>query len=76
MTFNAVRHRVVVIRVETPEAGGDPWRVEVLEVGRHVGGDRLLGRATGAAETCRIVQDWFIEISGTRAPPEPAHDNA
>ncbi len=68
----AARYRVVVVRVELPEANGDAWRVELLEVGQRPGGDRLLGRATDAAGACRTLQRWFDEIStDTRPDADP-----
>jgi hypothetical protein len=63
----AARYRVVVVRVELPETDDDTWRIELLEVGRRAGGDRLLGRATDTTGAFRILRSWFDEIP---VPPD------
>lgn len=64
------RHRVAVIRVETPEDGDGHWRVDLFEVLPHAGGDRLVGRAADFAAACRMLLDWLREIADDAEVPE------
>jgi hypothetical protein len=63
------RHRVAVIRVEArgPDGG---LLIEVLEVSRAAGGDRLLGSATTARGVCRVIDAWLRDICSNGVPPE------
>lgn len=70
VTTDSDRHRVAVIRVEVREQPDDALLIEVLEVGRVPGGDRLLGAATTAAGVCRVIERWLREIASHRVPPE------
>ena len=63
-TPTGVRHEVAVVRVEVRATGNTQLLIELLEVGRESGQDRLLGRATNAAEAGRLLEDWLITLMG------------
>jgi hypothetical protein len=44
-------------------ASGD-LLIELLEVGRERGDDRLLGSATSATEACRVLEIWLRRLCG------------
>ena len=67
-------HRVAVIRVEVRDQPGDGLLIELLEVGRVPGGDRLLGSATTASGVCRVIERWLRELTSQRRPPDIGAD--
>jgi hypothetical protein len=54
---------VAVVRVEV--RGGTPGEllIELIEVGPERSSDRLLGRATNAADACRVLEAWLQNLS-------------
>jgi len=50
---------VAVVRVEVRDADDARLLIELLEVGRKPDGDKLLGRATSAADACRMLNHWL-----------------
>jgi hypothetical protein len=61
-------HRVAVIRIEVRGQPADGLLIELLEVGRAPGGDRLLGSATTASGLCRLMESWLQELTLPRRP--------
>lgn len=68
------RHRVAVIRVEVREESTDGLLIELLEVGRMPGGDRVLGSATTPAGACRVLECWLAELTSQRVNPQIGAD--
>ncbi|HEV2781360.1 MAG TPA: hypothetical protein VGX25_18410 [Actinophytocola sp.] len=65
------------MRVEVRDADGPRLRIELLEVGHDHGRDRLLGRATNAADACRMLDDWLGALAaGIGSGPSAADDGA
>jgi hypothetical protein len=63
MTSDGERHRIAVIRVEVLDQSAPGLLIELLEVGRDPGADRLLVSATTAAGLGRVIEDWLRELS-------------
>lgn len=71
----AVRHEVAVVRVEVRDAAGAQLLIEVLELGREPARDRLLGRATNAADACRLLDSGIGALGADhRSGTSPAAD--
>jgi hypothetical protein len=71
------RHQVAVVRVEVRDADNVRLRIELLEVGHDRGRDRLLGRATNAADACRMLDNWLRALAaGTGTGPLAPDDGA
>ncbi|MGH3615744.1 MAG: hypothetical protein ACRDRK_24740 [Pseudonocardia sp.] len=61
---------VAVVRVlGHGHAAAEDLLVEVLEVGRDGGVDRVLGRATTVAGACLVLEEWLTAL----AKPGGAH---
>lgn len=55
------RHAVAVVRAEIRDGTSGELLIELIEVGREQ--DRLLGRATNAADACRVLEAWLRDLS-------------
>ena len=67
------RHAVAVVRVEVRDRTSGELLIELIEVGREH--DRLLGRVTGTADACRVLEAWMLDLLAVAdreeiAPPE------
>jgi hypothetical protein len=54
---------VAVVRVEIRDAGDANLLIELLEVSREQGRDRLLGRATSVLSACRVLETWLVTLT-------------
>ncbi|HEY7430146.1 MAG TPA: hypothetical protein VH641_05360 [Streptosporangiaceae bacterium] len=48
------------MRVEVRDGTSGELLIELIEVGRD--GDQLLGRATSAADACRVLEGWLQDL--------------
>jgi hypothetical protein len=56
------RYAVAVVRVQVRDGTSGELLIELIEVGREH--DRLLGRVTGMADACRVLDAWLRSLSG------------
>ena len=68
MATDNERHWVAVIRVQVRDQPANGLLIELLEVGRVPGDDRLLGSATTASGVCRVIAQWLDELTSYRLP--------
>jgi hypothetical protein len=66
---HGARHEVAVVRVEVrDQVSPSNLLIELLEVGRGPGSDRVLGRTTNVDDASRLLRDWLLEL--TKSVPE------